>query len=167
MSYFITYREIEWRYDDPVPGVNSGQNIQDLRTARTVLQLVAHTFLYSAIGFIIDERAVTPGVPRKFSDKLASYFDGFLVMAIFVAGLTRVALTSWSYRAFYGGQISWEDYQYRLVVGREINFAWVLSTGAFTFNIGFRAASRIISLRRIDVRDSVSNMFQTNLSFIG
>ena len=153
MSYFITFPEIEYRYNDP-DLYDDADPIQKLRTARTVFQLIANTFLYHSISFIISERSDAFGLAKAMK-KWRSWLDGFVIVAIFLTGLTSASLNCWNYQAFYRGELDPLIYLQRLVLARQMKFAWVLCTGIFTFNVILRAVMHLHNTRRSDADDPV------------
>ena len=155
ISYFVQFREIEYRYDDPSSNEYNGQWMQDLRTARTVIQLFAQAILFGIISLITCER-VAAFSRAKSSRLYAKWIEGLIIAVIFITGLTRVALTSWSYQAFYRGVISWEDYQHRLALAKQIASGWLISNGIFVFNLVLRTALHLLNARENGSDDPVS-----------
>ena len=155
ISYFITFPEIENRYTTPVlhEGYYRGETIQDLRTARIAIQLIANTFLYHSISLILSERLHVVGLAK--ARKWGSWMDGFVIIAIFITGMISAVLNCSNYQAFNRGELDPLIYLHRLVLARQMKFAWVLCTGIFTFNMILRAAVHLKSTRKLDIDDQV------------
>ena len=153
--------EITQLHRGPIEGEehSHGQWIQNSRTIRGVLQLIAHTLLYSLITFMIDDRVATPSLPKRLGKKRSSWFEGLLITTILTTGLARVTLTAWSYHAFYGRRISLKEYQDYLVAAKAIGVVWVVVTGVFALNIPLRMVNHLSKLRRISLSDPVSNIY--------